>query len=158
MAVEIERKFLVDFTKWAKSEKPQPEEFRQAYLLTESDRSIRVRLTPTRAILTIKGKTSGVARSEFEYEIPMQDGIDLIDQMAIAELAKKRYTLEFKGKIWEVDEFSGKNLGLIVAEIELENENETFEKPDWLADEVTTDARYYNANLVLNPYENWKNQ
>lgn len=158
MAIEIERKFLVNPTKWAQVKKPEGENFRQAYLLTEPDRSIRIRLTPTQALLTIKGKTQGIGRSEFEYEIPMQDGIEMIDQMAVAELSKTRYTLKFEGKVWEIDEFFGKNEGLIVAEIELEDENETFIRPDWLGKEITNDVRYYNANLVLNPYENWKNQ
>lgn len=156
MAKEIERKFLVDHKIWKSVRKPEGEHFRQGYLLTEKSKSIRVRQTPTTAFLTIKGATEGATRSEFEYEIPFDDATELLNQFSIAELTKIRYKIEFEGKLWEVDEFLEENRGLLVAEIELESEDEEFKTPNWIAEEVTKDARYYNANLVQTPFTKWK--
>lgn len=155
MAIEIERKFLVDISKWQKLEKPEGEKFRQGYLMTEKSKSIRIRQTPKTAFLTIKSGNQSLSRLEFEYEIPIQDATEILNQLAIAELSKIRYKVEFKGKIWEVDEFLDKNQGLIVAEIELNSETENFQKPDWIGMEVTEDEKYLNANLVLKPYCEW---
>lgn len=155
MGQEIERKFLVNSARWQQAEKPAGEHYRQGYLLLDPDKTIRVRLTPTKGFLTIKGKSTGATRAEFEYEIPMEEAGALLDQFAIAELSKIRYTLTYKDKVWEIDEFLGDNAGLIVAEIELESEDESFERPDWITEEVTTDARYYNANLTTMPYNKW---
>lgn len=155
MAKEIERKFLVDLDKWKALDKPQPKKLRQAYILTSKEKSIRVRITDSNAHINIKGETKSATRSEFEYDIPIQDAEEIIEQFAVAELSKYRYEIIFAGKLWEVDEFMGKNQGLIVAEIELDSEDENFEKPDWVTEEVTLDARYYNANLVLKPFGEW---
>lgn len=155
MGKEIERKFLVKQSIWNELEKPEGNHFRQGYLIAETDRSVRVRLTNTRAFITIKGKTNGATRPEYEYEIPQKDAEELLNHFTIAELSKVRYNINYRGKLWEVDVFLGRNQGLIVAEIELKSEDESFEKPDWAGKEVTEDARYYNANLVLNPYLDW---
>jgi adenylate cyclase len=156
MPQEIERKFLINHDKWEQVEKPIGDFYRQGYLLTDPNKTIRVRLTNTSAFLTIKGLSVGATRPEFEYEIPMQDAKELLDNFAISELSKVRYKINFKDKLWEVDEFLGNNLGLIVAEIELENENEAFEMPDWIGREVTGEQKYYNSNLTIVPFKDWE--
>jgi CYTH domain-containing protein len=155
MGKEIERKFLVNHPLWEALNKLNGKRLRQGYLLTDPNKSIRVRTSDTAGFLTIKGLTTGATRSEFEYEIPLEEATELLDQFAEAELSKIRYEIGFEGKTWEVDVFLGDNLGLIVAEIELDNEAELFGLPDWIAEEVTEDARYYNVSLTLNPYRNW---
>lgn len=155
MGKEIERKFLVDLEKWNKLSKPAGHHYRQGYLLTDPNKTIRVRLTDTNGYLTIKGKSSGTSRPEFEYEIPKEEARELLDNFSVSELSKTRYKIEYMNKLWEVDVFEKDNEGLIVAEIELESEKEEFEKPDWVAKEVTEDERYYNSNLTLNPFKNW---
>lgn len=155
MAIEIERKFLVDLHKWKSIEKPKGELFRQAYLITDKAKSIRVRLTPDSAYLTIKGETKGLSRLEFEYKIPQKDALELIHNFSMAELSKIRYKINYKGNVWEIDEFQGENKGLILAEIELTHEDESFSLPEWIGKEVTLDERYYNANLVLCPFKKW---
>ena len=155
MGKEIERKFLINHPLWESLNKPNGKRLRQGYLLTDPNKSIRVRTSETAGFLTIKGLTTGATRSEFEYEIPLEEATELLDQFSVAELSKIRYEIVFEGKTWEVDVFFGDNLGLIVAEIELDNEAEAFGIPDWIAEEVTEDARYYNVNLTLNPYRNW---
>jgi adenylate cyclase len=156
MPQEIERKFLIKLDKWQHTEKSIGNFYRQGYLLTDPSKTIRVRLTNTSAFLTIKGLSVGAARPEYEYEIPMQDAKELLDNFAISELSKVRYKINFKDKLWEVDEFLGDNLGLIVAEIELNNENEAFEMPDWIDKEVTGEQKYYNSNLTIVPFKDWK--
>lgn len=155
MGKEIERKFLVDLEKWNKLSKPAGHHYRQGYLLTDPNKTIRVRLTDTNGYLTIKGKSSGISRPEFEYEIPKEEARELLDNFSVSELSKTRYKIEYMNKLWEVDVFEKDNEGLIVAEIELELEKEEFEKPDWVAKEVTEDERYYNSNLTQYPFKNW---
>lgn len=155
MGKEIERKFLVDLEKWNKLSKPAGHHYRQGYLLTDPNKTIRVRLTDTNGYLTIKGKSSGISRPEFEYEIPNEEARELLDNFSVSELSKTRYKIEYMNKLWEVDVFEKDNEGLIVAEIELESEKEEFEKPDWVAKEVTEDERYYNSNLTQYPFKNW---
>jgi len=156
MPKEIERKFLVNREKWETIPKPAGDFFRQGYLSIEPEKTIRVRQTNDRSFLTIKGKTEGISRQEFEYEIPKEDAQNLLDHFAVSELSKIRYRVTFAGKLWEVDEFFGDNEGLILAEIELQNEDESFELPDWVGDEVSHDARYYNSNLTVEAYQTWK--
>jgi adenylate cyclase len=156
MPKEIERKFLINHAKWEQVKKPISDFYRQGYLLTDPSKTIRVRLTNTSAFLTIKGLSVGATRPEFEYEIPMQDAKELLDSFAVSELSKVRYKIKFKGKIWEVDEFLGDNLGLIVAEIELKDENEIFDLPDWIDREVTGEQKYYNSNLTIVPFKDWE--
>lgn len=156
MPIEIERKFLVHRDKWKAFEKPIGNHLRQGYLLTDPQKTIRVRETTKKGFITIKGISVGATRAEYEYEIPNLEAKELLDQFAVSELSKVRYVIPFENHIWEVDEFFGDNEGLIVAEIELTSENEKFNLPDWIADEVTEDDRYYNSNLTLNPLKNWK--
>jgi CYTH domain-containing protein len=106
--------------------------------------------------LTIKGLTTGATRAEFEYEIPRDEAQELLDHFSVAELSKLRYKVVFEGKTWEVDEFLGDNQGLIVAEIELQSEAETFALPAWVGKEVTEEARYYNVNLTVKPFKGWE--
>jgi len=153
---EIERKYLVNHTKWEKTDKPPGQVYRQGYLAIESIKTIRVRQTPNKGYLTIKGISAGATRQEYEYEIPLDEARELLDNFSISELSKIRYIINFNNKIWEVDEFLGQNYGLILAEIELKSEEEMYDIPDWLGMEVTNDQRYYNANLTINPYKDWK--
>lgn len=155
MGKEIERKFLVNHTKWAAIEKPEGVLYRQGYLVAEPNKTIRVRQTSEKGFITIKGITTGAIRTEYEYEIPLDDAKALLDQFAIAELSKIRYKIMYANKLWEIDEFLGDNAGLIVAEIELTSETEIFNLPDWVDVEVTTEEKYYNANLTITPYNQW---
>ena len=156
MAIEIERKFLVHPEKWEDLQKPAGENFRQGYLLTDPQKTIRVRQTFDKGFITIKGISVGASRQEFEYEIPHLDAEELLDQFAVSELSKIRYKILFENHLWEIDEFLGENEGLILAEIELKSEDEKFNLPDWIAKEVTEEQKYYNSNLTINPYKNWK--
>ena len=156
MGIEIERKFLMNPEKWEHLEKPLGEFYRQGYLLTDPTKTIRVRQTSEQGFLTIKGISVGATRKEYEYEIPLEEAKELLDQFSVAELSKIRYKIRVGNHVWEIDEFSGKNAGLIVAEIELTSEDEDFEIPDWIGREVTGAEKYYNSNLVTEPYENWK--
>ena len=155
MGVEIERKFLVNKEKWALVEKPKGNLFRQGYLVTDPTKTIRVRITDSSSYLTIKGISVGATRQEFEYEIPKVDAEQLLNQFAVSDVKKIRYEILFDGKIWEVDEFLGENLGLLLAEIELENESDIVELPDWIEREVTNEENYYNSNLSINPFLKW---
>jgi len=152
MPTEIERKFLVRGTDWRKG---RPVRICQGYLCRDQDRSVRVRMAGERAYLTIKGRTAGASRPEFEYEIPLEDARELMALCDRPPLEKDRYQVRHAGAVWEVDEFRGANAGLVVAEIELENEAQAFERPGWLSTEVTGDARYFNSNLIASPYGSW---
>lgn len=156
MAQEIERKFLVNHSKWQQIEKPIGNLYRQGYLLTDPTKTIRVRQTTERAFLTIKGLSVGATRPEYEYEIPLNDAKELLDNFSTSELSKIRYEIMYDNKIWEVDEFLGDNAGLLVAEIELETEDEKFNLPSWIDQEVTGQDKYYNSNLTIEPYKNWE--
>ncbi|MBU8881513.1 CYTH domain-containing protein [Kaistella sp. DKR-2] len=155
MALEIERKFLVKEKLWQQSDKPSGEFFRQGYLLTDPVKTVRVRQTADKGFITIKGISVGATRTEYEYEIPASDAEELLNEFSGSELSKTRYKIFFEGKLWEVDEFLGDNEGLIVAEIELESEDENFALPEWVDVEVTSEEKYYNSNLTLNPFKNW---
>lgn len=159
MGQEIERKFLVNGDGWRSGTRTT---IRQGYLVTDKERTVRVRtketadMSSTHAYLTIKGKTTGAARAEYEYEIPVADAQELLDQLCFRPLIEKhRYTLHHETMTWEVDEFFGENAGLVVAEIELEQEEQEFVKPEWLGKEVTDDQRYFNASLTNHPYHEW---
>ncbi len=155
MPIEIERKFLVKKELWQNTEKPVPDFYRQGYLYSDVSKTIRVRIANTKAWITIKGKTSGASRPEFEYEIPQKDAQEMLDLMTENSVEKYRYKIEVGGKLWEVDEFKGDNEGLLVAEIELSSESESFELPEWAGEDVTDDARYYNASLSKVPFSKW---
>lgn len=156
MGQEIERKFLIKESEWEKLDKPGGKQLRQGYILTDPNKTIRVRIAGKTAWLTIKGISVGASRLEFEYEIPLQEGNELLDNFSEAELEKVRYEITYKQKLWEIDVFAGDNEGLIVAEIELLSEDEKFELPDWVAEEVTHDKKYYNSNLTKYPFKDWK--
>jgi len=155
MPKEIERKFLLHADKWQQLIRPAGQHYWQGYLLTDPQKTIRVRATDTHGYITIKGPNTGATRDEYEYEIPVQEANELLDKFALSELSKVRYKIPFHGHIWEVDEFLGNNAGLMVAEIELASEDEQFDVPEWIAREVTGDERYYNSNLTLRPFKDW---
>ncbi|MGQ7854188.1 CYTH domain-containing protein [Pedobacter sp. WC2501] len=155
MGKEIERKFLIDQQKWDNLNKPEGKLFRQGYLLADKAKTIRVRATETIGFLTIKGQAIGATRPEYEYEIPVEEAVELLDNFAQSELSKIRYEIPFKNKLWEVDVFLGDNEGLVVAEIELESETESFDLPDWIGKEVTEEEKYYNSNLTVKPFKDW---
>lgn len=158
MGKEIERKFLVNSAIWSKFNKPEGQHFRQAYLVNEIEKTVRIRLTPDKGFLTIKGKTDYISRTEYEYEISVDDAKELLDNFCENEISKIRYKPYIGGMRWDVDEFLGNNEGLILAEIELESINQEFEKPEWIGKEVSGDERYYNAFLVDHPFNTWKNK
>lgn len=157
MGLEIERKFLVDHAKWNTLIKPKPDYFIQGYLHSEPGKTIRVRATNQKGFITIKGKSSkdGLSRSEFEYEIPKQEALELLTTFTEKTIEKNRYEILFEDNVWEVDVFEGSNNGLIVAEIELESAEQAFKKPDWVREEVTSDFRYFNSALIETPYTKW---
>jgi len=149
---ETERKYLVDPERWNKVANPADASFiQQAYLLRNADCTIRLRITENKGYLTIKGATEGLSRTEFEYPIPMNDGLEILKMTKIPVIIKRRYRIRYKGYTWEVDEFLGDNEGLLLAEVELKNETEQPEWPEWILEEVTGDERYYNANLAVRP-------
>lgn len=154
MALEIERKYLVVGEAWRQDASSVP--YRQGYLATEPERNVRVRLAGPKAKLTIKGKAEGIARIELEYSIPVEDAETMLDRLCHQPLIEKvRHTVDHEGHEWVIDEFAGVNQGLIVAEIELEAEDQDFPLPPWAGEEVTHDPRYLNANLVSKPYSAW---
>ena len=157
MAKEIERKFLVkkdDFKECVR----QSQKIVQGYLSSVPERAVRVRIKGDKGFLTVKGigNESGMSRFEWEKEISVEDAKDLLKICEPGIIDKTRYIVQYKGYVYEIDEFYGDNDGLIVAEIELESEDDIFEKPEWLGEEVTGDVKYYNAMLMKNPYKNWK--
>lgn len=156
MGLEIERKFLVNREKWNLENKGKGCLFKQGYILTDPEKTIRVRLTDTDGYLTIKGISHGAVRQEFEYLIPPEEALELLHNFASNLVEKIRYKVRVGDKTWEVDEFMGANAGLLVAEVELTYENEPFELPSWLGKEVTNESKYYNSNLAQNPYSQWR--
>lgn len=156
MALEIERKFLVDKEKWKKVVKPAGNLYRQGYLSTDPDKTIRVRLGGSEGYITIKGISNGPVRKEFDYAIPAEDARELLNLFAMSHVTKTRYKIIVDNKLWEIDEFMDENDGLVVAEIELKDENEPFAIPEWVTIEVTDDKKYYNSILSLHPYKNWE--
>ncbi|AFY77808.1 hypothetical protein Ple7327_2517 [Pleurocapsa sp. PCC 7327] len=155
MATEIERKFLVKGDSWRSLGTGKV--YRQGYISTVNGITVRVRIAGENGYLTIKGKTKGMAREEFEYSIPVEDAKMMLDTMCDRPLIEKiRYRIKLDNLVWEVDEFLGENKGLILAEVELESECQIIDFPDWIAREVTGDLRYYNSNLAKYPYQQWK--
>ena len=155
MAVEIERKFLVDTIPQSGISKSKI--VKQGYMVNDERQVVRVRSMDQDYFLTIKSNTKGLSRLEFEYAISEEDARDMFQHLCGSNVIEKtRHYIEHQNHLWEVDEFHGKNQGLIVAEVELESESETFQRPDWVGDEVSHDPRYYNINLTKTPYENWK--
>ena len=155
--VEIERKFLVRSDGF-KTQTSKKSRIIQGFLNTHPERTVRIRISGDQAFLTIKGKSSknGLTRFEWEKEIPVVEAEELMKLCEPGIIEKSRYLLEIKNHTFEIDEFHGDNQGLIVAEIELQSENDTFDKPEWLGEEVTGDVRYYNSQLSKKPFSNWK--
>ncbi len=154
MAKEIERKFLVASEDWRALARGT--RYRQGYLSTVKERTVRVRTIDNKGFLTVKGVTVGATRSEYEYEIPAADADEMLNDLCEKPIIEKnRYKIPLGGVTWEVDEFLGVNDGLIVAEVELRSEDQSFPKPDWIGEEVTDDPRYFNANLIARPYKGW---
>ena len=157
MALEIERKFLVD------NERLGPlsdgEEIRQGFIPTANLTAVRVRISGLMAWLTLKGPNTGARRTEFEYRIPSGDAQQMLDQLCVGSiLSKTRYRRQYRDYLWEIDVFEGDNAGLVVAEVELASETERPEIPDWVTQEVTGDPRYYNVNLCNSPYSEWRKE
>ncbi|MDP2336761.1 MAG: CYTH domain-containing protein [Bacteroidota bacterium] len=153
MALEIERKFLVNPAKWMPTD--QGTQIIQAYLGLCPSPTVRIRIDGDKAYLTIKGRSNSISRPEFEYEVPVTDAIEMLPLAISGPVEKIRYEVMHEGFLWEVDVFSGKNKGLIMAEIELESESQEFRRPDWLMEEVSHDGRYYNSYLSGNPFSEW---
>lgn len=155
MAHEIERKFLVDVAAWKPVDAGTL--FRQGYLSSHKERVVRVRIEGTAAKLTIKGATQGVTRVELEYSIPLGDAELMLATLCEQPLIEKTRHKELHGgKLWEIDVFHGDNDGLVMAELELASEDETYETPAWVLREVSDDPRYYNSNLISAPYKSWR--
>lgn len=156
MAIEIERKFLVNSDRW-REQADAGQHLAQGYLIGAREASVRVRIEGEQANLNIKSATLGIYRQEYEYAIPLSDAREMLDTLCEKPVIEKtRYHVEHAGHTWEVDVFEGENAGLVVAEIELASESEPFEQPDWLGEEVSADPRYYNVSLVKHPYKAWR--
>ncbi|MDD1621071.1 MAG: CYTH domain-containing protein [Methylococcaceae bacterium] len=155
MALEVEHKFLLVSDAW-RDEIKHSVHYKQGYLSSSPMSSVRVRISDSHAWLNIKSATIGCYRQEFEYEIPLADANAILDELCHKPLVEKiRHFVYRDQHVWEIDEFMGDNAGLIVAEIELSQIGESFEKPVWLGREVTDDLRYYNNNLTKNPFKDW---
>lgn len=155
MAIEIEHKFLVVSDDWRKSVS-KSQRMGQAYLASESNVTVRARIAGSQAWLTLKGASSGIAQLEFEYEVPVADAQQIITELSdSAVIDKTRHTIMHNGHEWVVDEFHADNDGLIVAEIELQSEDEKFDVPGWAGDNVTADYRYRNKYLAHKPFQDW---
>jgi len=154
MPLEIERKYLVRNDSWRTQGKGA--RYRQGYLSTDPARNVRVRVGDGRGFITVKGLTANMARPEYEYAIPVEDANEMLDTLCLKPIIEKvRYNIEYAGLLWEVDEFEGENAGLVIAEVELAVADQTISLPDWVGEEVTGDARYYNASLIANPFTTW---
>jgi adenylate cyclase len=157
MASEIERKYLVNRRSWPVPDSPGVR-IRQGYLCVDPERTVRVRIAGSQGFLTLKGLTHGIERAEFEYEIPVSDAEEILDDLCLKPLLEKtRYVIPFGGLTWEVDVFFGENEGLAVAEVELPDRNTHIDVPPWAGNEVSGDPRYFNSNLSRHPYKSWNN-
>jgi len=152
MGVEIERKFLVTGEAWRSGTGVR---LTQGYLNRDKARTVRVRVAGEQGWLTIKGVSTGATRAEFEYPIPLADAQAMLLLCDGTLIDKTRHTVDVGGTVWEVDVFHGDNAGLVVAEVELTTEDQPFERPAWLGDEVTHDPRYFNSALIALPYSQW---
>ena len=153
MGVEIERKFLVLNNDWRTL--GTPVNYAQGYLTADGIRTVRIRIAGEEGFITIKGGSNGISRLEFEYPIPVLDALEMLRLCAIPVIQKFRTKIDYKGKIWEIDEFEGDNKGLILAEIEVTSEDESFDIPTWIGQEVTGDLRYFNSQLSVRPFRSW---
>jgi adenylate cyclase len=154
MPVEIERKFLVAGEQWR--EGAQGVRIAQGYLSQDPGRTVRIRLAGDAGFLTIKGRSEGIRRAEFEYAIPFQEAQDLLGLCLPSVIDKTRYRIPHAGHIWEVDEFHGENAGLIIAEVELEDDSICPDLPPWVGAEVSSETRYFNSCLAVHPFGKWE--
>ena len=154
MGTEIERKFLVHQTTFLNT--LQGQTIQQGYIHISDESVTRVRRIGDEGFLTIKSKNDGIRRMEFEYPIPVEDATEMLESLCDQLISKTRYSLEVDGLEWVVDVFDGLNEGLVLAEVELEHETQSFTKPDWTGEEVSDDVRYYNSRLSTEPYSTWK--
>lgn len=155
MGIEIERKFTLKSDHW-RNEVTNSQRMVQGYLAGNDLTSVRIRISGDQANINIKSATLGIFRQEYEYAIPINDAQKMLDDLCTKPIIDKvRHLVTFAGKLWEIDEFSGDNQGLIVAEIELDDVNEKFELPKWVDEDVSHDKRYYNVCLVKHPYKDW---
>ena len=144
MGTEIERKFLVNGLGW---EKNAYRTIKQGYLCTDPDRTVRVRLLDSEAFITIKGRPQGITRAEYEYYIPTQDAQELLKMCVGHIIVKKRFIVQLQTTLWEVDQFEGAHKGLVIAEVELQSEQQQFHRPSWLGEEVSDDPKFTNSYL-----------
>jgi len=151
--LEIERKFLVDTKKWVP--KDEGVKIVQGYLSVDKERVVRVRIKGNQAFLTIKGNQQGITRTEFEYKIPVTEAEDMLKMCLNFPISKTRYIEKIEGLIWEIDVFNDANTGLVMAEVELENESQHVVLPEWVIKEVSDDQRYFNAWLSNHPFSTW---
>ncbi len=156
MGTEIERKFLVVNNAW-KAHVQKSSSCRQGYLNIRGKGSVRIRVFGDQGYLTLKGPRTGIRRAEFEYPIPQAEATELLELFCDHTLiVKTRHDVSFAGKLWEVDEFEAENAGLTLAEVELEKEDESFELPDWVGRDISTDHRFFNASLAKHPFSEWQ--
>ncbi len=154
MGTEIERKYLLRDDSWKAG--AEGKLYRQGYLQAAVERNVRVRIIGDKGYLTVKGRAAGITRLEFEYEVPFADAETMLDQLCLKPLIEKtRYLVEHAGMTWEIDEFAGENVGLVVAEVELDEEAQQIELPPWIDQEVSDDPRYLNSNLIQKPFATW---
>ena len=157
MAIEIERKYLIKSGAW--TPKGPGAHFQQGYLSSQKERVVRVRIEGSVAKLTIKGVSSGITRSEFEYGIPLEDAGVILNQLCERPLIDKhRHVEHHLGRAWEIDVFHGENDGLVIAEVELPSADAKLDLPEWVGDELSNDPRYFNSNLLKNPYTHWSSR
>ena len=155
MPLEIERKFLVNKNKFDKLYKAPGEHIKQGYILATPEKTVRVRTFGDNGFITVKGKTEGASRPEYEYAIPLKDAEEMLEMFAESVIVKTRYSFLIEGNMWDVDIFEEDNTGLILAEVELVSEDSVIQIPDWIGKEVTGDIRYYNSYLSKTPFSKW---
>jgi adenylate cyclase len=155
MPKEIEHKYLIDKEAWKGATPDRSHRIKQGYLSTDPDKTVRVRTRDDKGFITIKGKTHGATRLEYEYEIPVIDATELLASFCTNIIEKVRHVVTHDNKLWEVDEFEGLNAGLVVAEIVLSSEEEQYTIPPWIGKNVTDDMRYANSNLSVRPFRSW---
>lgn len=155
MGLEIERKFLLKHEGW-RTLITNSTEIKQGYLNSDKKRTVRVRIRGMEGFLTIKGQNDHLSREEFEYTIPLEEARKLMLLCEKPIIEKTRYEYHTNGLVWEIDEFAGENKGLLLAEVELQSENQSIDLPDWIGEEVSTDPRFYNSSLIKRPYSQWK--
>lgn len=155
MATEIEHKFLVVDDGW-RAGVERAVAMRQGYLVSDAVRSVRVRIEGDSAALNVKGAVIGIARREYEYAIPLADAAEMLDELCGQKVEKTRHYVRHAGHLWEVDVFEGANAGLVVAEIELAHAGEPFARPPWVGADVSHELRYYNSQLAVHPYQDWR--